>query len=77
MSQGVKVDVDGIASGIVAAAIFLFGIAAFSKACDDWEDDCLDRVKATVHGKAPDGTPAEIQSSWCGKYKPGREPAGH
>jgi hypothetical protein len=43
----------------------------------DWEDDCLNRVKVTVHGKAPDGTPAEIQSSWCGKYKPGREPAGH
>lgn len=61
-----------IAQGIYLSVMFLLVTVAVLKACDDWESDCAETVKATVHGTAPDGTPAEIQSSWCGRYKPGR-----
>jgi len=32
-----------------------------------------DEVKATKSATAPDGTPVMVPTSWCVKYKPGRE----
>jgi len=65
-----KTDAIDIASGIVMAAVALSYIVAWA----DCNDPCAHHVKATVHGQAPDGTPAEITSSWCGEYKPGKGP---
>ena len=63
-----------IAGGILIAAFFLLSIVAWGKCGHDADDPCAKIVHATVHGKAPDGAPAEIASSWCGEWKPGKAP---
>ena len=58
-----KTDAADIAWGIVGGFLLCAMLAGF--VAEEVLPCNGKQVKATVHGFAPDGTPAEIQTSWC------------